>query len=559
MERFPRAGWHWLAPLLRQQAPALLALLLLSLSVSALVMLQPWLTKLLIDDGLIARDTDTLWSTALAMLAAAISASLLGGLNRYWYTAVSGRLLFHLREDVFDHLQTLSPAFHARQRTGDILTRLDGDIAEIQRFSIDSLFAAVSGIFGLIGTALLMTAISADLSLLVLAVVPLQWLYLRVMRERVQTAVRRVRERSADVSAFLVERIPAIRFIQSHGTGQRETARLHGLNRNYLDNLLRLQLNEFATSAVPSALTSGLRTVVLLVGGYRIIDGQMQVGELIAFTTYLGMLMGPVQTLLGVYMAFNRVKVNFNRVQWLREQQPSVAPAAGIDAPAGNGVEIRMESVSFRYPGSDRRVLCGVNALFAAGSRTAISGPSGAGKSTLIDLLMRHYDPDEGQILINGIDLATINPGSWRQRIAVVSQDITLFHASLLDNIRYADDSVSEQRALDACHDAGLDELVQQLPQGIHTLIGERGATLSGGERQRVAIARALLCDPDLLILDEPTASLDTDNEQQIISAIDRLFPDCTRITISHRDAPLVDADQSLVMRAGQLAMEQPA
>ena len=546
-------GWQWLAPTLRPQLWSLSALGLLSLCVSSLVLLAPWLTKHLIDDGLISRNGDALLHYALLLFATGVVASVLGGINRYCYTKVSGRVLFSLRQSLFNHLLSLSPAFYARQRTGDILSRLDGDIAEIQRFSIDSLFAGISGVFGILGTSFFLILLSPDLSLMVLALIPIQWLYLRFMRERVQRSVRQVRERSADISAFLVERIPAIKFIQSVGTQTDEQQQLSTRNNHYLSSLLALQLNEFATSAVPSTLTNALRSTIFVIGGYRVIDGSMQVGELIAFITYLGMVMGPVQSLLGVYMAFNRVTVNFERVHWLRSFAPAVDPNSGNALTETLRGHIRIDQLSFRYPDDEKPVLENLTLDMPAGSRTALCGASGAGKSTLVDLLMRFYDPSAGAIYADGHDLSKVNPITWRQQVALVAQDIVLFRASLYDNLRYCDPDISRQQALDALEAAGLGPTLKRLPAGIDTLVGERGTGLSGGERQRVAIARALLQNPVLLILDEPTSALDTDTEQRVMERIDALFPKTTRLVISHRQAPLAGADQSLRMVDGKL------
>ena len=548
----PHRNLRWIAPLLYQHRGAILGLLLLSLSVSGLVLLQPWLSKLLIDDGLIAKQFETIWQMASLMLVSAIGANLLGGINRYFYTRLSGRILFDLREDLFDHLQQLPPSFFARTRTGDVLSRLDGDVAEIQRFSIDSLFAATSGIFGLLGTTGFLLYISADLSLLVFLLIPVQWFYLRFMRTRVQQRVRAVREHTADLSAFLVEKVPAIKFIQSVGTGGSEQQRLHGLNHQYLTGLLRLQLTEFATQAVPNTLTAALRTTVFIVGGYRVVEGSMEVGALIAFTTYLGMAMGPVQSLLGVYMAFNRVTVNVERVQQLRDEPIAVNPV-GIPAPRSLQSGIRFEQVSFGHPEQTEKVLRHVDCHFPAGSRIAISGPSGSGKSTLTDLLMRHYDPDQGRILIDDLDLRSIAPLDWRRQIALVSQDLVLFKCSLADNIRYAMPDADDATVKRAAEAAGLTSLIDRLPQGLNTLVGERGQSLSGGEKQRVAMARALLQKPLLVILDEATSALDGETENAVIDAFESAFGSITRIVISHREAVLQKADLRVRLSGGQL------
>lgn len=556
MRATDREQARWLASLLRPHGASIAALLALSLGTSALVMVQPWLTKLLIDDGLLARDTQALVAIALAMFGVGLAASLFGGINRYYYTRLSGRILFTLREGVFRHLQTLSPAFYARNRAGDILARLDGDVAEIQRFSIDSLFAGISGLFGLLGTVGFMLYISPGLSLLAFAMIPLQWFYLRFMRRRVQERVRRVRERASDISSFLVEMLPAMKFVQSSAAGERESARLGQLNRRYLGDLLNLQLTEFATSAVPSNLTGALRATVFIVGGYQVIEGRMALGSLIAFSTYLGMAMGPVQSLLGVYMGFSRVRVNLDRVQYLRDAEADVAPRGTRKLPPGSPGEIRLENVCFSYPDEPGVVIRSATLRIPAGARVALRGPSGSGKTTLVDLLLRHYDPDSGRILVDGVDLRDLTLDDWRRSVASVAQDIVLFRGSVLDNVRYVNPEAELATVGEAVRRAGLAETIARLPQGLDTPVGERGARLSGGERQRLAIARALLQDPVLIIFDEATSAVDQAAEHAVMEEMNRLFPKTTRLIVSHRDAPLEGADLLLGLRDGELRVE---
>ncbi len=556
----PLAGieWSWLGSFLRPRRAAIGALLALSLGVSALTLVQPFFTKLLIDDGLIARDFPQLVLFAVVIFVIGLAASLLSGINRYFYTRVSAHILFAIRESVFAHLQRLSPAFYARNRGGDILSRLDGDVAEIQRFSIDSLFAGISGVFGLVGTIAFMLYLSPQLSLLVLVLVPLQWLYLRFMRERVRDKVRRVRERSADLSAFLMETLPAIKYVQGVAATEREQQRLGQFNRAYLKDLLNLQLTEFATSAVPSNLSSALRATVFIAGGYQVIQGSMALGSLIAFSTYMGMAMGPVQSLLGVYMALNRVRVSAERVRFLTTARPDVDATGTITPGSGPGVEIRLENLGFQYPESGEFVLRHASVYLPPGAKIGLFGPSGSGKTTLLDLLLRHYDPVEGAIRVGGVDLRELDLAAWRRRVAFVAQDIVLFRGSMLDNIRYVNPAADDARVQRAVQLANLGDLVARLPQGLDTAVGERGARLSGGERQRIAIARALLQDPLLIVFDEATSAVDRDAETQVMNELDRLFPSTTRLIISHRERPLENVDLLLEMRAGLLRQVAP-
>ncbi len=549
----------WLFGFVRPRSGALLALLALSVTTSLLVLVQPYLTKLLIDDGLLARQFDTVLALVGLIFLAGLLATLLSGANRYFYTRLSGHILFDLRESVYRHLQTLSPAFYARNRGGDILTRLDGDVAEIQRFAVDSLFAAVSALLGLVGTLAFMLLLSWQLTLVLVALVPLHWLYLRYMRPRVQQQTRRLRERSSDVTAFLVETVPAMKFIQAVAAEPREANRLGVLNRLYLGDLLHLQLIEFATAAVPNTLTSAARALVFAIGGYWVIQGQMALGSLIAFSTYLGMAVGPVQGLLGLYMALFRVQVCLERVRYLVEAAPDVKPCGRRVPDAGMRGALALEAVSFRYPGSEQDILQQATVSLPAGCSVGIYSPSGSGKTTLVDLLLRHYEPGAGRILVDGVDIREFGLGDWRRRIALVAQDIVLFRGSVLDNIRYARPDASDEEVRQAVRRAQLDTLVARLPEGLDTPVGERGTRLSGGEKQRIAIARALLQQPLLVILDEATSAVDIEIEREVLQSVDELFGNCTRLLISHRQSALDNCGYVLAIEDGKLRLSAAA
>jgi len=321
-----RRALAWLYGFVRPQLRAIAVLLGLSLGASLLVLAQPWLTKTLIDEGLLAKDFGLLVQVAVAMIAVGLIGTALSGINRYLHTRLSGRILFALRDDLYRHLQQLSPAFYGRKRIGDILSRLDGDVAEIQRFAVDSLFSAVSSLIGLIGAVSLMLLLSWQLSLLLALLIPVEVLWLRWMRRKVEREVRSLRERSADVSSFLVETLPAMKFIQAAGQQAREARRLEGLGQGYMRQLLRVQVTEFFTHAVPGTLTSLSRACAFLIGGYWVIQGTWQLGALIAFSTYLGMAVGPVQSLLGLYVALQRMTVSLGRVMELQQEPVPVRP-----------------------------------------------------------------------------------------------------------------------------------------------------------------------------------------------------------------------------------------
>jgi len=546
-----QAALRWLYSFVRPHRLAIAGLLGLSVCASLLVLVQPWLTKLLIDDGLLARNFPMLVLIAGLMIVAGLLGTALSGINRYLHTRLSGRILFALRDDLYRHLQTLSPSFYGQRRIGDLMSRLDGDVAEIQRFAVDSLFSAVSSVIGLVCAVAMLLTLSWKLSLLALVLIPLDVLWLRWMRRKVERDVRQLRERSADMSSFMVETLPVMKFIQSAGQQQRESRRLETLGQGYMSQLLRLQVTEFFTQAVPGTLTSLSRACAFLIGGYWVVQGTWQLGALIAFSTYLGMAVGPVQSLLGLYVAIQRMTVSLGRVMELRGEEPAVlTPAAPKPMPASG--ELRFDDVHFSHPGRPT-TLRGIEARIPYGLKVALSGGSGVGKSTLIDLLQRHHDPQSGRVLLGEVDLRELDLFQLRRRIAVVSQDIVLFRGSLADNLAYAVPDASREAIAEVARLAQLDSLIASLPEGLDSPLGERGQQLSGGQKQRIAIARALLQDPLILVLDEATSAVDEATEREVIEAIDRLFAGRTRILISHRPSTLADADLRFELLDGVL------
>ncbi len=545
---------RWLYGFLRPQLGRLAVVFLLSLGASALALAQPYLTKLLIDDGLLAGDFRTLALVAAAMLAAALLGAGLTALNRWHYVTASGRVLFALRESVYRHLQRLSPAYYARVRAGDVMARLDGDVAEVQRFAVDSALALLNGVLVLCGALALMLSLSWKLSLIAFALLPLQVLLLRVLRPRIEVLTREQRAQAGGISAFLYDRLSAMKLVQSAGAEAREAQGLAGLQADYFTGLRRLQMFNLAATTAPSLLTLLGTVLVFLAGGAMVIEGALTLGTLVAFTAYLARASGPVHTLLGLWVALARARVSLQRVGEIMAEAPAVrAPAEPRCLPREARGGIVLEAVGFRYPGQEAGVLEAASARLPAGAKVAIAGASGAGKTTLIDLLQRHFDPSAGRITLDGIDLRQLDPGALRRRVAVVAQDSLLIPGSVADNIRYARPEAGAEAIAEAARRAGAADFIAALPQGYATEVGTRGLKLSGGQRQRIALARALLQDPLVLILDEATSGVDSAMERNIAAAIDRLFAGRTRIVIGHRSTLVRDAELAFELAGGRL------
>lgn len=526
----------WLFTFVRPHRRRLVFVLCLSLTGTAVALLQPFLTKVLIDDGLLAENMTVIWQTCALMLAAAVVSALLGGCNRWLYVDVSARILNAMRGHVFGRLLAQAPSWFARTRTGDLIARIDGDIAEVQRFSVDTLLGGFNACIALLGSLAFMLYLSPTLTVLAFVLLPLNLLFLGRMRPRVERLTRDVRERASDMTAFLVERLGAVGLIQASAAESRERDRLQSLQERFRQDSLRLQLVNHVTATVPGLLTAASTAVVFIAGGWLALHGRLTVGTLIAFSAYLARANGPVQSLLGLYVAAQRARVSLARVAEVVDAEPAVTELAQpVALPRGCG-RLVLRKVEFGY-GDGQPVLRGVDLDVPAGAKVVISGRSGAGKSTLIDLLLRYQDPARGSIELDGVDLRQLRLMELRGAVALVAQDAPMLAGSVLENLCYARPEATEVEVLAAARQAQVDEFAQRLPQGYQTQVGSRGTRLSGGQRQRLAIARALLQNPRVLLLDEATSAVDAATEADIVASLDRLFHDRTRIVVTHRPA----------------------
>ena len=544
-----KGSYRWAWRFIRPRLGGLAGVLALSLVTASFGLAQPLITKYLIDDGLLAGDMAVVLKLAGVLVGLAAGALALGAGNRALYVRASARILFDMRETVYRHLQRLSPAFYAERSLGDIMSRLDGDIAEVQRFTTDSALALVNAALIFAGSLSVMLALSWKLSLIAFAALPAQAVFLRFMRPRLAGRTGRVREHAGRIAGFLIERLGAMKFIQAVDAGERQAQALARLHRAYLGDLLRLQLTSYFTGGVPNFMAVLAGAAVFVAGGAMVINGGLSLGGLIAFSAYLARAAGPVNTLMGLYTALVRARVSLARLSELTDQTPAVDRGQGRRLPAGARGGLMLEGVSFTHPGRPEPVFEGLDLTIPAGAKVAVTGASGIGKSTLADLLHRHFDPDAGRILLDGVDLRALDLAQVRRAIAVVAQEQTILSGSITDNLRFVKPDASDAQLRRAAARAQLDEFIASLPEGYDTQLGQGGARLSGGQRQRLSIARALLQDPLVIILDEATAALDQDGEARLIEQIDHLFAARTRIIISHRAAPLKGADLMVEIR----------
>jgi ATP-binding cassette, subfamily B, bacterial len=559
IRRADATAFAWAFGFARPHARALLGVAALSVAATGVGLAQPYLTKLLIDDGLIAGDVGILGIFCGLLLAAAVGSMALGGANRWFYVSVSARILFTLREAVYLHLQKLSPRWFARRGRGDLMTRVDGDIAEVQRFAVDPLLALTNGVIALAGSVALMISLSGQLSLLAFALLPLQVIYLRKMRPAVERRTRVVRERTGDITGFFLDRFQTMKLIQSMGAEGREADKLQTLNGSYLKDLLALQITSFLTTAGPGLMTAVMTTIVFLTGGMMVIDGELSLGTLIAFSAYLARATGPVNTLLGLYVALQRARVSLDRVRELVDAEPEVtSPDVPTALPSDADGSIELQAVCFAYDDPTAPVLRDATLKISGGTKVGIGGPSGAGKTTLIDLILRYFDPEQGHILLDGVDLKDMDLKELRRRVVVVEQDTSIITGTVAENIAYGCPTASEAQIIEAARAAQIHNDIESQEKGYATLLRTGGDTLSGGQRQRIALARALLQDPLVLILDEATASIDATTATEITRTVDALFGDRTRIVISHHPIALEGADQKVELVDGSLVPVTP-
>ena len=538
--------WVFLRPYTGQLA----LVILISLLSTALSLAQPYISKLLIDQALLKRDMHALWTVALLMLFAAILGFVTSIAATYRYAKVSAAMLFDMRVALFRHLQTLSPRFYARFRLGDLMSRLNSDVGEVQRVSADTLLSVLSNVIFFVGSVTMMVWLNWRLFFVGVVLVPLCVAAFLHFQRKLTRLTRTLRERSADLGSLFVETILGMRVVIALRAGEHEANRFRERNDAFVKTMLDVQVASFLTGAVPGTILTVATAAVFLYGGWLIIEDEMTIGTLVAFMAYHMRLLSPLQGLMGMTSGLASARVSLGRIFELFDTQAEVQEAPDA-APLQEVREaIRLDHVSLRY---DRAaVLDDISLEIPAGSFCAILGRSGAGKSTLADLVARNLDPDEGRVLIDGKDARSLRLGDLRKQIMLLDQTPYLFNASIAENVGFAFPDATQAAIEDAGRAAGLDELIARLPQGYATQTGERGLALSAGERQRIALARALLRRPSVLILDEPTSALDAETEKAIASGLRTALPGATLIVITHRPALAEVADTVITIGAGK-------
>jgi len=517
--------------------------LVLSGASTVLSLYLPLLSRDFVDRALIGRDMATLVRVVVIFAAVSVASFLVNVVSGLRYTRVSADILFDMRLEMYRHLQQLSPRFYARTRIGDILSRLNNDIGEIQRIAADSLLAWVGHVLFLAGTIVMLAWLDVRMFALTVVTAPIGMWALVHFRDRFERKVAVLRQRSADIGSFLVETLQAVRLVVASNAQPREIERFREQNAAFIHALMSMQALAYLSGGLPGLIVSAGGGLVFVYGGVRVIHGSISVGTFVAFMAYQMRFMPPLQALMGIYANLATVRVSLRRVSEILEEPVEVVePADAAPLPAVRG-DIAFEDVRVSY-GRGAPVLDHLSLSVRAGETVAIVGPSGSGKSTIADLLLRLIDPDVGAVRVDGRDVRTVPLADLRSRIALVEQEPCILHASLIENIRYARPEATDDEIAAAVGQAALAPFVESLPERLDTIVGERGMALSAGERQRIAIARALLRNPDVLVLDEPSAALDPESERKIAEGYASVMRGRTTIVITHRRDLAARADR---------------
>jgi ATP-binding cassette subfamily B protein len=552
----------------------LLAFFLITVVIDAfLIVATPLLLRRLIDEGVIPKNTELVTSLAFAVGVIAVADALFSMAGRWFSSRIGEGLIYDLRKQIFEHVQRQSIAFFTRTQTGALISRLNSDVIGAQQAFTSTLSGVISNLLGLILVAITMFTLSWQITLISLILLPVFLIPTKWVGRKLQGYTRQSFDLNAQMSATMTERfnVSGALLVSLYGDSKKEKNEFAEKARRVADIGISIaMLNRIFFIALTS-IAAVATAVAYGIGGHLAISGELTVGTLLAITALLARLYGPLTALSNVRVDVMSALVSFERVFEVLDLQPMVTDRDNAKNLADTNLDLKFEGVSFTYPKAEEislasleiaakpeiitsgKVLKGISFTVAAGTLTGIVGPSGAGKSTISSLIPRLYDVTHGVISINGIDIRDYKIKSLRNSIGVVTQDSHMFHDSILVNLKYAKADAAAIEIEAACKSARIWDFIQSLPNGLDTVVGERGHRLSGGEKQRLAIARLLLKQPSLVILDEATAHLDSENEAMVQAALKEALVGRTSIVIAHRLSTIAHADQILVIDNGEI------
>jgi ATP-binding cassette subfamily B protein len=502
-------------------------------------------------------DTRALIGWSLAIAAAAAAAAVFTGLRRYWAFKVSRQTEAMLRDRLFAHLQRLHFAFHDRVQTGDLMSRANTDLQQIQFFVV-MIPLTMSNFVTVVAVTVILFAIDPWLALLALGSLPLVNYLAKRFSTRLHPEVMAIQRESAELASVVEETVSGVRVVKGFGSQRVQARRLRIEADDVYDaSMAAARVRGRYLPALDLLPSIGL-ILVLFYGGHQVLDNKLSLGHLVEFNIYIGLLIWPLRLLGQIIASAQRAAAASQRVQAVLATDPVVVDRPDTVAlPTTSHGEVRFEAVAFGYEaGRDVPVLASLDLVIEAGESVALVGATGSGKSTVARLLPRFYDVDGGRILLDGVDVRDLPLHQLRQAIGLVFEETFLFSDTIGNNIAFADLDADDDRIERAARLAGADEFIRSLPDGYRTEIGERGFSLSGGQRQRIAIARAILADPRVLILDDATSSVDPTKEHEIRDALTEVMRGRTTIVIAHRPATIALADRVVLLDAGRIVAE---
>ncbi|MEC3893996.1 ABC transporter ATP-binding protein [Nocardiopsis sp. LDBS1602] len=540
---------------------------------AGIVVANPLLLRAIIDQGILPGNTSLVIWLAIAAGVLALMEGVITLTGRWLSSRIGEGVIYLLRTQVFTHVQRMPISFFTRTQTGSLISRLNTDVVGAQRAITSVLQSVVSNLISVVAVLITMLALSWEVTLLALAMVPLFVLPAKFLGRRLANISREAMDNNAAMSSLMTERfnVGGAMLVKLYGRPEEESLNFSTKAARVRDLGVRQAVIGGLLFTLLATITALAMAMVYGVGGVLAVENAFEVGTLVALTTLLARLYGPITTLSNVHVEIMTALVSFDRVFEVLDLEPRIKESPNaLPLPKGP-LSVEFDQVSFRYPGAaessvasleltphteaaeETQVLSEVSFRAEPGRMVALVGPSGAGKTTLTHLVSRLYDPNEGEVRLGGLDLKEVTGESLRASVGVVTQDTQLFHDTVGANLRYARPEATEAEMEEALRMARLGPLLEQLPNGLDTMVGDRGYRLSGGEKQRLAIARLLLKAPSVVVLDEATAHLDSGSEAAVQEALAVALQGRTSLVIAHRLATVREADQILVLEDGRI------
>ncbi len=537
-----------------------LAVVLL-VSAAGLQIIGPWLVQMALDDAVPAGDGELLATLAIAYLVATIATFGFQYAQAIVTTWLGQSVMYDLRTEIFERLQALDLQFYDRNPVGRLMTRITSDVETLNELFSSGVVAIFGDLFTLIFIISAMLLMDWQLALVTFAVLPLVAWAAFVFRSRIRHAYRDIRVRLARINAFLHERITGMRVVQLFNREEADARELDRINQDYLESHLRSITYYALFFPVVELFTAIALALIIWYGGFAILQETTSVGVVTAFLLYARRFFRPIQDLSEKYNILQGAMASSERIFRLVDREPAIQdPPNPRSFPSEVQGEIEFRDVWFAYgsleSGEPDWVLKGVSFRARPGEKLALVGHTGAGKTTIINLLMRFYDPQKGEILLDGVPIREVSQRDLRERIGLVLQDVFLFSDDVSFNIRMGETRITDQEVRQAAHEVGAAHFIERLEKEYDQPLGERGASLSVGERQLISFARALAFDPRILVLDEATSSVDSEIEARIDEATARIMEGRTSIVIAHRLSTVQGADRILVLHHGELREE---